>query len=93
MRNSNFESMPAPVGEFVMFTSSDGKVRIDCRFENETLWLSQAMLCELYGKAKATISEHIKNIFEEGELSEDSVVRFYRTTVIAGPCKSREFLQ
>ncbi|WP_292257410.1 hypothetical protein [Marinospirillum sp.] len=69
----------SPMGEFVMFASPDGKVRIECRFENETLWLSQAMICDLYGKAKATISGHIKHIFE-GELVEDSVVRFYRTT-------------
>ncbi|GAB2578866.1 virulence RhuM family protein [Nitrincola alkalisediminis] len=74
----------APIGEFVMFASADGKVRIECRFENETLWLSQAMICDLYGKAKATISGHIKNIFEEGELNEDSVVRFYRTTAADG---------
>ncbi|RAU18165.1 hydroxyacid dehydrogenase [Nitrincola tibetensis] len=67
-----------------MFASADGKVRIECRFENETLWLSQAMICDLYGKAKATISGHIKNIFEEGELNEDSVVRFYRTTAADG---------
>lgn len=70
----------APSGEFVMFSSEDGKIRIECRFEGETLWLSQAMICELYGKAKATISEHIKHIFEEGELADNSVVRFYRTT-------------
>lgn len=76
-------SLP-PVGEFVMFASTDGKVRIECRFEGETLWLSQAMICELYGKAKATISEHIKHIFAEGELNEDSVVRFYRTTASDG---------
>ncbi|ECQ3650447.1 virulence RhuM family protein [Salmonella enterica] len=71
---------PSPAGEFVMFASSDGRVRVECRFESDTLWLSQAMLCELYGKAKATISGHIKNIFEDGELEENSVVRFYRTT-------------
>ncbi|WP_261850151.1 virulence RhuM family protein [Pectobacterium araliae] len=70
----------APSGEFIMFTSQDGKIRIECRFENDTLWLSQAMIGELYGKAKSTISEHIKNIFEDGELDENSVVRFYRTT-------------
>jgi len=69
-----------PVGELLMFTSGDGKVRIDCRFESDTLWLSQAMICKLYGKAKATISEHIKNIFAEDELDENAVVRFYRTT-------------
>lgn len=74
----------SPAGEFIMFASGDGKVRIECRFENETLWLSQAMICELYGKAKATISGHIKNIFEEGELDENSVVRFYRTTASDG---------
>ncbi len=67
-----------------MFASADGRVRIECRFEGDTLWLSQAMICGLYGKAKATISEHIKNIFEEGELAEDSVVRFYRTTAADG---------
>lgn len=74
----------APAGELVMFSSEDGKVHIECRYEGDTLWLSQAMLCELYGKAKATISEHIKNIFSEGELDEDSVVRFYRTTAADG---------
>nr|WP_314266787.1 RhuM family protein [uncultured Moellerella sp.] len=70
----------APQGEFVLFRSEDGQTRVECRFESDTLWLSQASICELYGKAKATISEHISNIFTEGELIEDSVVRFYRTT-------------
>lgn len=74
------ELINSPAGEFVMFASKDGKVRIECRFESDTLWLSQATICELYGKAKATISGHIKNIFDEGELVENSVVRFYRTT-------------
>lgn len=82
MANEHLTS--SPVGEFVMFASSDGKVRVECRFESDTLWLSQAMICELYGKAKATISGHIKHIFEEGELEENSVVRFYRTTASDG---------
>ncbi len=74
----------APHGEFVLFTSADGRTRVECRFESDTLWLSQAMIGELYGKAKATISEHIKNIFAEGELDENAVVRFYRTTAADG---------
>lgn len=74
----------APHGEFVLFTSADGRTRVECRFESDTLWLSQAMIGELYGKAKATISEHIKNIFAESELDENSVVRFYRTTAADG---------
>jgi hypothetical protein len=81
---SEQQSTPSPAGEFVMFASGDGKVRVECRFENETLWLSQAMICELFDKAKATISGHIKNIFEDGELLENSVVRFYRTTASDG---------
>ena len=82
MANEHLTS--SPIGEFVMFASGDGKVRVECRFESDTLWLSQAMICKLYGKAKATISEHIKHIFEEGELEENSVVRFYRTTASDG---------
>ena len=74
----------APHSEFVLFTSADGITRVECRFESDTLWLSQAMIGELYGKAKATISEHIKNIFAEGELDESSVVRLYRTTARDG---------
>jgi hypothetical protein len=80
-----------PVGEFIMFSSDDGKVRVECRFEGDTLWLSQAMICELYGKAKATISEHIKHIFEEDELQEDSVVRSYRTTAADGKSYNVQF--
>ncbi|CAG9406588.1 hypothetical protein NVI2019_GHJFPKLH_00108 [Providencia alcalifaciens] len=74
----------APLGEFVLFRSEDGQTRVECRFESDTLWLSQASVCELYGKAKATISEHISNIFAEGEQVENSVVRFYRTTADDG---------
>ena len=74
----------APQGEFILFRSEDGQTRVECRFESDTLWLSQSSICELYGKAKSTISEHIRNIFTEGELVEDSVVRFYRTTASDG---------
>lgn len=52
--------------------------------EAETLWLNQKQLTELFGKAKGTISEHIKHIFEDGEMDENSVVRFFRTTAADG---------
>lgn len=45
----------APQGEFVLFQAADGSTRVECRFESDTLWLSQAEICNLYGKAKATI--------------------------------------
>lgn len=88
---TNGELTQSPAGEFLMFTSGDGKVRIVCRFENDTLWLSQAMICDLYGKAKSTISGHIKNIFEDAELDENSVVRFYRTTAVDGKTYNVQF--
>ncbi|MET3703793.1 RhuM family protein [Citrobacter sp. UYEF32] len=88
---TNGELTQSPAGEFLMFASGDGKVRIECRFENDTLWLSQAMICDLYGKAKSTISGHIKNIFEDAELDEDSVVRFYRTTAVDGKTYNVQF--
>lgn len=59
-------------------------IKIDVRLEDETVWLTQAKLCELFQKSKATISEHIKNVFEEGELIESSVVRNFRTTASDG---------
>lgn len=70
--------------QFLIYQSEDGATRIDVMLEAETLWLSQKQLTELFGKAKGTISEHIKHIFEDGELVENSVVRFFRTTAADG---------
>jgi hypothetical protein len=76
------------MNEFLIYQSEDGKTRLNVALEDETLWLSQKQLTELFGKAKGTISEHIKHILEDGELLEHSVVRFFRTT--AGDGKSYE---
>lgn len=72
------------MSEFLIYQTEGGKTQISVVLENETLWLTQKQLTELFGKAKGTISEHIKHIFEDGELQEDSVVRFYRTTASDG---------
>lgn len=66
--------------EILIYQSQDGIIKIDVLFENETVWLNQNQLCTLFGKSKATISEHIKHIFEERELDEKAVVRNFRTT-------------
>lgn len=71
-------------GEIVIYQADDGDAKIDVRFVDETVWLSQAQLCELYQTSKSNISEHIKNIFEEGELDESSTVRNFRTVQIEG---------
>ncbi len=71
-------------GEIVIYQTEGGSANIDVRFVDETVWLTQAQLCELYQTSKSNISEHIKHIFEEGELEEDSVVRKFRTTAADG---------
>ncbi len=72
------------MSEFLIYQAEDGKTQLSVVLENEELWLSQKQLTELFGKAKTTISEHIKHIFEDEELREDSVVRFFRTTAADG---------
>ena len=78
----------------LIYQNENGNIKVDVRFEDETLWLSQAQICEVFGKAKSTISEHIKAIFEEGELDEEVVVRKFRTTTkhgaIEGKTQSKE---
>lgn len=71
-------------GEMIIYQTNDGNTKIDVRFVDETVWLTQAQLCELYQTSKSNISEHIKHIFEEGELEEISVVRKFRTTAADG---------
>jgi hypothetical protein len=76
--------MTQAAGQILIYRSEDGRTKLDVRLEGETVWLSQRQLTELFGKAKGTISEHIKHIFEDGELTEEAVVRFFRTTASDG---------
>ncbi|OYY92673.1 MAG: hypothetical protein B7Y41_14810 [Hydrogenophilales bacterium 28-61-23] len=70
--------------QFLIYQSEDGSTRIDVMLEAETLWLNQKQLTELFGKAKGTISEHIKHIFEDDELAPEATVRLFRTVQIEG---------
>ena len=76
--------MKAPDSEIIIYQNPEGNITIDVRLEGETVWLTQAQLMELFQKSKATVSEHITNIFEEGELNEAAVVRNFRTTAADG---------
>lgn len=71
-------------GEIILYQTSDGTTSIDVKLENETVWLTQAQMALLFDKDKRTISEHISNIFREGELTRDVVVREFRTTTPHG---------
>ncbi len=73
-----------PDSSLLLYQTEDGQTKIEVRLQDETVWLSQAQLCELFDKDKRTISEHIQNIFREGELIEESVVRKFRTTASDG---------
>ena len=70
--------------EILIYQNSDGNIKIDVRLEEETVWLTQAQMGQLFGKDKRTIPEHIGNIFKEGELDENVVVRKFRTTTQHG---------
>lgn len=72
------------MSEILIYQNENGNIKVDVMFEDGSIWLSQAQICEVFGKAKSTISEHIKAIFEEGELDKNSVVRNYRTTANDG---------
>ena len=77
MENSNQSS-------FILFKTEDEQISVDVRFEDETVWLSQEQMANLFGKAKSTINEHIKNIFSEGELDKKVAIRKFRITTQHG---------
>jgi hypothetical protein len=74
----------AKKGEFLVYRTEDGRVRLQVRLENETVWLTQQLMAELFQTSKQNIGMHLKNIFEEGELAQDSVVKKFFTTAADG---------
>ena len=67
-----------PKSEIILYQTEDGRTRIQCRFENGTLWLPQALIAELFEKDVRTINEHLVNIFDEGELRREATIRKFR---------------
>ena len=78
-----------PNSEIIIYQGENNEVKIDVRLENDTVWLTQAQLVDLYQSSKSNISEHIKNIFSDGELDEKVVVRKFRTTTPHGAIKGK----
>ena len=70
--------------KIVIYQTEDGRTQLDVKLENETVWLTQAQLVQLFGSSKANVSEHIKHIYEDGELDADSTVRKFRTVQTEG---------
>ena len=74
----------AQSGEMLLYQTEDGQTRLEVRLFNETVWLTQKKMAELFQKNVRTINEHIKNIFAEGELKAESVIRNFRITADDG---------
>ena len=85
---------PYETREILFYKTENGEVRVEILLFQENLWLTQAKMAELFEVQKAAISKHLKNIFESGELSEDSVVSKMETTAADGklnrPLSSRQ---
>jgi hypothetical protein len=75
---------PAPGSDLILYQTEDGKTRIQCRFEDESIWLTQAQIAELYQKDVKTINEHLLNIYADKELEEDSTIRKFRIVRLEG---------
>ena len=74
-------NLPAPTGgDFILYTAPDEAVKVDVFFKNETVWLTQKALAELFAVKVPAINKHLKNIFDSGELVEDSVISILETT-------------
>jgi len=74
---------------FILFKTEDDKISVDVRFEDETVWLSQEQMAQLFGKGRSTITEHIQNIFKEDELKEEVACRNFRLTTQHGAIEGK----
>ena len=73
-----------PRSQIIIYKTETGEAKIDVRFDSETAWLTQNALAELFQTTKQNVSQHVKNIFEEGELQPNSVVKDFLTTAADG---------
>jgi hypothetical protein len=79
---------PLPQSEIILYQTEDGRTRVQCRFENETLWLTQAFMAELFQVTVPTVNEHSKGIYAEGELAAEATIRKFRIVRSEG-CRER----
>lgn len=83
----------APQSEFLLYQTEDGTTRVECRFEEETLWLTQALMAELFQKDVRTINEHLKSIYADAELAEGATIRKFRIVRLEGERKVARLIE
>lgn len=86
----NQDSSPIE-GDLILYSTTDGAVRLEVVYQDETFWLSQKRMADLFGVDVRTISEHLQNIFRTGELDEDPVIRKFRITAADGKTYETQF--
>jgi hypothetical protein len=84
MRNPKKAKLPPEGGEIVIYQSDDGRLRIDCRFQDGAIWLPQKLIAELFRVSVPTVNEHLKSIYQEGELTPSSTIRKFRIVQTEG---------
>ena len=77
MADENLPTNQPPVGQFLLYQTEDGQTRIECRFEAETIWLNQKQLAELFKTSIPNINQHLKSVFDEGELQPEATIKKY----------------
>ncbi len=93
-RSTSYENYPmeSAKGQFLVYETEDGRLKLDVRFEDESVWLSQKLMAELFQTTKQNISLHIQNIYEEGELLPEATVKKYLTVRFEGNREVRRLL-
>ena len=76
--NDETKALAPPTGEFLVYAGADGTTQVQVRLSEGTVWLSQKLMAELYGISVPTINEHLKSVYEEGELDLEATIRKYR---------------
>ena len=88
---ANMENQPENRGEIIIYRAEDNTVQLDVRMEHETVWLTQKQIAELFGVKRPAITKHLRNIFNEGELDQNSVSSILEHTAVDGKVYSTQF--
>ena len=83
-RNAERKLIRNSTAEFLIFTAQEGSASIEARYEDETIWLSQKLIAELFAVDVRTVSEHLRNVFSSGELDETATIRKFRIVQMEG---------